>query len=138
MIDFNQVQKIAVIGLSPNPDKESHNVAKYLQSKDFTIYPIYPKGDEILGQKVFQSYDALLDSGIRPDLVDVFRKSEALVEVAKDILDAGAKHGFYPKVVWFQHGLRNDEAANLLSQKGIEVIQDACIYMEHKFWTHNH
>jgi len=121
---FESVKTIAVPGLSPKEDKPSHRVAKYLQEQGYKIIPIYPKGDEILGEKVYRS---LLDIEERVDMVDMFRKAE----VAHEIVDAIEKRGDV-KVLWLQEGIVNNEAAKRAKELGLKVVQSRCAMVEHK------
>jgi len=121
---FESVKTIAVPGLSPKEDKPSHRVAKYLQEQGYKIIPIYPKGDEILGEKVYRS---LLDIEERVDMVDMFRKAE----VAHEIVDAIEKRGDV-KVLWLQEGIVNNEAAKRAKELGLKVVQSRCTMVEHK------
>ncbi|NPA03945.1 MAG: CoA-binding protein [Epsilonproteobacteria bacterium] len=121
---FKTVKTIAVVGLSPNPDKDSHRVAKYLQSVGYKIVPIYPKGEEILGEKVYKS---LKEVPFKIDLVDVFRKPQALVPIVQEAIARGDV-----KVVWFQKGIVNNEAAKLAQEAGMKVVQNRCTMVDHK------
>jgi len=121
---FQTVKTIAVVGLSPNPAKDSHRVAKYLQSVGYKIVPIYPKGEEILGEKVYKS---LKEVPFQIDLVDVFRKPQALVPIVQEAIERGDV-----KVVWFQKGIVNNEAAKLAQEAGLKVVQNRCTMVDHK------
>jgi predicted CoA-binding protein len=121
---FKSVKTIAIPGLSPKEDKPSHRVAKYLQSQGFKIIPIYPKEDEILGEKVYRS---LLEVKEKIDMVDMFRKPE----VADSIVDAIAKRDDV-KVLWLQEGIVNNKAAKRAEDLGLKVVQNRCTMVEHK------
>ncbi len=121
---FESVKTIAIPGLSPKEDKPSHRVAKYLQSQGFKIIPIYPKEEEILGEKVYRSLDDIED---RVDMVDMFRKAS----VANEIVDAISKRDDV-KVLWLQEGIVNNEAANRAQEMGLKVVQNRCTMIEHK------
>ncbi len=121
---FDSVKTIAVLGLSPNAEKDSHKVAKYLQSVGFTIVPVYPKEDTILGQKVYRS---LAEIPFSVDMVDIFRKPDALVA----IVDACIARGDV-KVYWSQKGIVNNEAAQKAKDAGMVVVQNMCSMVEHK------
>lgn len=120
---FDSIKTIAVIGLSPDPSKPSHRVAKYLQEHGFRIIPIYPKEDEILGEKVYRS---LLDIPFEVDMVDIFRKPKELDNVA----DACIKRGDV-KVFWAQKEIVNNEAAAKARDAGMRVVQNMCSMVEH-------
>jgi len=121
---FKEVKTIAIVGLSPDPQKDSHRVAKYLQEAGFKIIPIYPKEDEILGEKVYRS---LADIPQPVDMVDVFRKPTAvgpIVEACKSRGDV--------KVVWLQKGIVNNEAAKEAEKFGMKVVQNRCAMVDHR------
>lgn len=119
---------IAILGLSPDSTKPSHQVAQYLQYKGYSILPIYPKGGEILGVKAYVSIKEAFEANVQIDILNVFRKSEALLEVAKEVLVLKTP----PKCVWVQLGLANQAAKELLEKAGILYIEDSCIKIEHK------
>ncbi|WP_299545740.1 CoA-binding protein [uncultured Helicobacter sp.] len=121
-------KKIAILGLSPDPQKPSNKVAKYLQEKGYSIIPIYPKGGEILGVQAYTSLQDAFQDQKDIDLVNVFRKSEALLEVAQEILNLP----YLPKCVWVQLGLSNKDAKILLENAGITYFENACIKIEHQ------
>ncbi len=121
---FDEVKTIAVVGLSPNPEKDSHRVAAYLQSVGFKIVPIYPKGDEILGEKVYKS---LAEVPCEIDMVDVFRKPAALAPIVDECIKRGDV-----KVVWFQKGIVNNEAAQKAKDAGMKVVQNRCTMVDHR------
>ena len=114
---------IAVVGLSPKEDRPSYQVASYLQSKGFKIIPISPLGNDILGEKV---YSSLLEVPSGIDVVDIFRKPEAVLEIVKEAIEKKAK------VVWMQEGVINNEAAELAIKAGIGVVMNRCIKKEHE------
>ena len=121
---FDTVKTIAVLGLSPNEEKASHRVAKYLQEAGFKIVPIYPKEDEILGEKVYRS---LKEIPFRVDMVDIFRKPQALDAVADSCIERGDV-----KVFWAQQGIVNNAAAQKAKDAGMIVVQNLCAMVEHK------
>ena len=121
---FESVNTIAVLGLSPTQTKDSHKVAKYLQSVGYKIVPVYPKEETILGEKVYRS---LLDIPFSVDMVDIFRKPEALDTIA----DACIKRGDV-KVFWSQKGIVNNEAAQKAKDAGMMTVQNLCAMVEHK------
>jgi len=114
---------IAVVGLSSDPGRASHRVASYMQSEGYKVVPVRPDGDEILGEKVYHS---LKDIPFPVQIVDVFRRSETVVPVAREAVDIGAK------VFWLQEGVMNEEAEELCREAGLEVISDRCIMKEHR------
>lgn len=121
---FNETKTIAVLGLSPDAAKDSHKVAKYLLEAGYRIIPVYPKEDEILGQKVYRS---LLDIDMPVDMAVVFRKPEAVDAVA----DACIKRGDI-KILWTQIGIVNNEAVQRAKDAGISVVQNRCAMVDHR------
>ncbi|MBX7491082.1 CoA-binding protein [Helicobacter turcicus] len=121
-------KKIAILGLSPDPNKPSNAVAKYLQAKGYKIIPIYPKGGEILGVRAYTSLQDAFNTESDIDILNVFRKSEALFNVAQEVLNLP----YRPKCVWVQLGLKNKEAKDLLQKTGIVYFEDICIQIEHQ------
>lgn len=111
---------IAVVGLSSDPEKESNSVAKYLQSKGYRIIPVNPNESEVLGEK---AYPSLLDipSGVKVEVVDVFRKAEDTPPVAEQAVQVGAK------VLWLQDGIVNEDARRVAEDAGLTVIMGVCI-----------
>ncbi len=121
---FNSVKTIAILGLSPDTSKASNMVATYLQNAGYKIVPVYPKGDEILGEKVYRS---LAEIPFAIDMVDIFRKPAAFDAIA----DACIKRGDV-KVFWGQLGLVNNDAAQKAKDAGMKVVQNYCTKLEHK------
>lgn len=121
---FESVKTIAILGLSPDASKASNMVAKYLQNAGYKIVPVYPKEDEILGEKVYRS---LAEIPFKIDMVDIFRKPAAFDAVA----DACIKRGDID-VFWGQLGLVNNEAAQKAKDAGMKVVQNYCTKLEHK------
>lgn len=115
-------QTIAVLGLSANPEKDSHMVARYLQEQGYRIIPVHPKETEILGEKAYASLDDIQEP---VDIIDVFRKPEAVAAHAQEALR------IKPKVFWMQLGIANQEAAETLIEAGIDVVMDKCLKIEH-------
>ena len=121
---FNNTKTIAIIGCSPNETKDSNKVAKYLIDNGFTVIPVYPKGEYILGQKVYRN---LKDIPVPIDMVDIFRKPE----VIPYIVDVAIKRGDV-KYIWSQLGLVNNKAMEKAEAHGIKAIQNYCTKLEHK------
>ena len=120
---FKNTKTIAIAGLSPNEDKASNMVARYLKNAGFKIVPIYPKEDTILGEKVYRSLEEI---PFKIDMVDVFRKPDAIAA----IVDACIKRGDID-TVWTQLGLVNNAAANKAEEAGMKVVQNKCTKIEH-------
>ncbi|WP_339208795.1 CoA-binding protein [Paenibacillus sp. FSL K6-3182] len=112
---------VAVVGLSDNPERVSYMVSEAMQAKGYTIIPVNPNADSILGQK---SYASLKDIPVPVDIVNVFRRSEHTPPVAEEAVAIGAK------TFWLQLGIANEEAASIAAAGGLEVIMDRCIKVE--------
>ncbi|WP_169083494.1 CoA-binding protein [Paenibacillus sp. PL91] len=112
---------VAVVGLSDKPDRVSYMVSEAMQAKGYTIIPVNPNADTILGQK---SYASLKDIPVPVDIVNVFRRSEHTPPVAEEAVAIGAN------TLWLQLGIANKEAAAIASAGGLEVIMDRCIKVE--------
>jgi hypothetical protein len=115
-------QSVALVGVSANPIRSSNFVASYLVRTPFRTYLVNPAYDEVLG---LRTYDTLADLPEVPDIVDVFRRHDAIPEVIDQAIDVGAK------VVWLQLGLRHNEAARKAVDAGLTVVQDRCLKIEH-------
>lgn len=120
---LRSAKTIAVVGLSSDPFRPSHEVAAYLQSVGYRIIPVNPNETEVLGIKAF----ARLEDIPEPiDIVDVFRRSEDVAPVADSAIAIGAK------VLWLQQGITHPAAAEKAQSAGLTVVEDACLYVEHK------
>ena len=119
---LKKAKRIAVVGLSDNPDRTSYMVSKAMQNAGYEIIPVNPTASEILGVKAVAS---LKEIEGHVDIVNVFRRSEFLPEVAKEFDEIDAD------VFWAQQGLENEEAYQFLKEKGYTVIMDRCIKVEH-------
>ncbi|MCU1505301.1 MAG: uncharacterized protein QOG18_2678 [Microbacteriaceae bacterium] len=116
-------KSIAIVGASPNAARSSYFVGTYLQqSSDYRIYFVNPNADTILGQKAYPDLASLPEV---PDIVDVFRKASDIPSVIDDVLAVGAK------TVWVQLGIWNQDAAIYGESKGLTVVMDRCIKVEH-------
>jgi len=126
---LKSVKTIAMVGASSDPTKFSYGVLRVLHETGYDMIPVNPKeaGGEIRGLKVYESLKAI----DRPvDMVDVFRNSAALPEIARDAIDIGAK------VLWAQIGVRHDEAARMAEAAGMQVVMNRCPKIElfRPFW----
>lgn len=125
---LKSTRRIAVLGMKTEAqaDQPAFTVPRYLDRVGFQVIPVpvyFPEAKEILGHPV---YRRLVDIPGEIDLVDVFRRPKDIPAHVPDIL---AKR---PRAVWFQLGIRHDEAAQELTRAGIQVVQDRCIYVEHR------
>lgn len=121
---FEDTKTIAVLGLSPDESKDSNKVAKYLKAAGFKIVPVYPKEDEILGEKVYRS---LAEIPFDVDMVDIFRKPDALDPIADACIARGDV-----KYFWAQKGIVNNAAAEKAEKAGMKVVQSHCTMVEHR------
>ena len=119
---LENAKTIAILGLSPESEKESNNVARYLKDQGYSIIPVRPGQEEILGQKVYATLDDIKE---HVDIVDVFRNSKQMLPHAHEAIR------MQPKVFWMQLGIENQEAASLLIKAGIDVVMNKCIKTEH-------
>lgn len=115
-------KRIAVVGLSADPSRTSYMVSKAMQDAGYEIIPVNPTVDEVLGER---SVKSLKDINGHVDIVNVFRRSEHLFDVAKEFAEIDAD------VYWAQLGLVNEEAYQFLKEKGYTVVMDRCIKVEH-------
>ena len=117
-------QTIAMVGASANTSRPSYFAMKYLKEKGFRIIPVNPgqEGHAILGETVYGSLAAIPD---KVDIVDIFRNSEAALRITCEAIAIGAS------VVWMQLGVRNDEAARLAEDAGLEVVMNRCPKIEY-------
>ena len=114
-------RRIAVVGLSDDPWRASHGVAAALLDQGYEIVPVNPTVDEVLGSRC---YPALGDVPGQVDLVDVFRRPEYLVDVAREAAEIGAK------ALWLQIGLRSQEARQIALSAGMDYVEDLCLKVE--------
>jgi predicted CoA-binding protein len=129
---LTKYKTIAVVGLSREPDKDSHKVSAYLKKHGFRIIPVNPFADEALGEK---SYKSLLD--MPPEIqktievVDIFRPSKDVQPIVEQAIKLKAMYG-NPRVVWMQLGIVNEQAAEAAKKAGLTVVMNKCMMIEHK------
>jgi predicted CoA-binding protein len=119
---LNTYRVVAVVGLSSDPHRPSYQVAQYLQEHGYRIVPVNPGCQEVLGEKC---YAGLRDIPFAVEIVDIFRKVEAIPAIVDDAIALGAK------VVWMQQGLEEPHAARKAKQAGLRVVMDRCLKIEH-------
>ena len=125
---FAETRRVAVLGIKTERQayQPAFYVPQYLAAAGLEVVPVpvyYPEVTEILGQKVYRK---VADVPGPVDMVNVFRRSEDIPPHVEDILAA------QPKSVWFQSGIRNDRAAEAFARRGIKVVQDLCLMVEHR------
>ena len=122
---------IAIVGLSREPEKDSHRVGAYLKAHDFRIIPVNPFADEVLGEN---SYKSLLD--MPPEIqktvevVEIFRPSEEVPNIVDQAISLKTLHGTL-QVVWMQLGIVNEKAAEVAKKAGLTVVMNKCMMVEH-------
>ncbi len=124
-MDLKQAKTIAIVGLSGDPTKASYRVAKYMKDKGYDIIPINPKEKAVLGEKSYPDLISL-PSGISLDIVDIFRKSEAIEPIVDQAIKRRAK------MIWMQEGIVNQNAKAKALEAGLDVMMDACIMKVHQ------
>ncbi|MGB7281739.1 MAG: CoA-binding protein [Candidatus Acidiferrum sp.] len=120
---LKQNKTIAVVGLSSNPARPSYEVTEHMQSVGYKIIPVNPNEKEVLGEK---SYARLEDVPEKIQIVNVFRRAEDVPPVVESAINIGAR------VLWMQLGIENAEAAERARAAGLIVVEDACIFVEHR------
>lgn len=122
---LSQNHVIAVVGMSPKPDRASHRVALYLRDHGYRIIPVNPGFKEILGETCYPDLESI-PANEKVDIVDVFRKSEDTPPIAESAVRIGAR------VLWLQLGIANEVAASIAESGGLIVVQDRCMKIEHE------
>lgn len=120
---LRSARTVAVVGLSDKPDRDSYQVAAYLQERGYRIIPVNPAVREVLGEK---AYARLEDVPEEIDIVDVFRKPEAVPKIVDAAIAAGVK------AVWLQEGVVHNAAAEKARAAGLQVVQNRCMLKEHR------
>jgi predicted CoA-binding protein len=122
---LKDTRTIAVVGLSPRPDRASHGVSKYMQRQGYRIIPVNPNAVEVLGETAYPDLKSVSDP---IELVNIFRRSEFVLPVVRQAIEVRAK------CVWMQDGVVNEAAAELPLGAGLLVVMDNCIFREHLRW----
>lgn len=120
---LKESKNIAVIGISDKPGRYSHTISLYLKNHGYNVAGVNPALKQVEDIPV---YPSLKDVPFEIDIVNVFRRSEAIPDIIPDVL------AVMPKVLWLQTGIYNDEAVRPAIEAGIETIQDTCIFVEHR------
>lgn len=117
-----QARRIAVVGASERPERDSHRIFVYLKEHGYDVVPVNPAAREVAGVKVVPT---LAEAG-RVDLVNVFRAPEHLPAIVDEVIAAGAPS------MWTQYGVVHDDALRRAREAGIDVVEDRCIMVEHR------
>jgi predicted CoA-binding protein len=127
---LTNTKTIAVLGLSADPGKPSHYVSAYMQQQGYKILPVnpslLPSPGQVLGETAYASLTELVQAGIKPDLVNVFRLPGFLPAIVDEMLELGLRD------LWVQQGIVHLEAAARAEQGGLRVVMDRCIMVEHR------
>jgi len=126
---LNNYRIIAMVGLSPDPNRPSHRVAKYLINQGYKVIPVNPDAQEILGTRSYSNMSSIPET---IDIVDIFRRSEEVMPIVDEAIKVGAK------AVWMQEGVVNEEAASKAQDAGLLVVMDRCMLKEHKRLSKKH
>lgn len=120
---LTSVHTIASVGLSSNPERESYQIDQYLAEHGYRVIAVNPTAGEVFGEK---AYASLADLPFVPDAVQIFRKPEDVPPIVDAVIAKGVK------ILWFQEGTTNAEAAEKARKAGIEVVEDTCMRATHK------
>jgi len=114
---LSNIQNIAIVGVSSNPERDSFKVMKFLLEQGYKIFPVNPKETYILGRKCYSSLSSI-DEKI--DMVDIFRAKEFIFDLTKEAIDIGTT------VIWMQEGIIDEKSSSLGNSNGIKVVMDKC------------
>ena len=126
---LREYRNVAVVGLSPNPEKPSYPIAKYLVEHGYNIIPVNPNAQEILGRKNYPDLSSIPE---KVEVVEIFRRPEVIMPIVEEAIKIGAK------VVWMQEGIVNEEAAARAKAAGLLVVMDKCMFKEHRRMAQEH
>jgi predicted CoA-binding protein len=124
IMDFYNFKNIAVVGMSSNEEKAAHFVPNYLIQKGYKVIPVNPNSDNILGRKC---YDMVSEIKEEVDIVNIFRKSEEVFPVVKDLLTKGKI-----KLIWLQKDIFDESSMKLAKENGIDFVYNRCMMEEHE------
>lgn len=119
---LNDYRNVAVVGLSPNPERDSHKVASYLAKHGYNIIPVNPNAQQVLGKTSYPNLSSIPET---VEVVDIFRRPEEVMPIVEEAIKIGAR------VVWMQEGIVNEEAAARAREAGLLVIMNKCMRKEH-------
>jgi predicted CoA-binding protein len=127
---LSECKKIVVVGFSRSSEKAANSVPMYLKSQGYTIIPVNPSIDDYDGMKVYPNLQAVSDSGIMFDVVEVFRPSEEAESIAIEAIEKGSK------AVWLQKGIKSDLARAMARERGVLYVEDRCMFADYRaFFT---
>jgi uncharacterized protein len=122
---LDRARTIAVVGLSDKPERDSNEIARYLQGQGYRIVPVNPMLSEVLGEPAYPTVGAI-PSEVRVDVVDIFRRPEQVPPIVEEAVARGVP------VVWMQSGISNPEASARGRAAGATVVEDLCIMVQHR------
>ena len=123
---LKEYKRVVVVGVSPKADRDSHIIAQYLLDAGYTMIPVRPKQDVLLGQKAYGSLQEIVDANISVDIIDFFRRSDQIPAHVDEAIATGAK------LIWMQNGIEHMKAAERFMEAGIDVIMNRCIKVDHQ------
>lgn len=124
---LSTARTIAVVGMSDKPERDSHQIGRFLMERGYRVVPVNPAVQEVLGQRAYPSLKDI-PPDVTVDIVDVFRKNEAVPGIVEEALSRAP----LPKAVWLQLGVRDDASAAKVEARGVEFYQDLCIMVQHR------
>lgn len=120
---LSKYKTVAVVGLSSNPERPSHRVARYLKEQGYRIIPVNPRETEVLGERAYPDLCAVPEP---IEVVDIFREPKAVPRVVAQAMYVGAK------AIWMQEGIVHEAAAARARRTGMAVVMDRCMMKEHR------
>lgn len=127
---IKEAKIIAVVGCSKNKYRTSNQIASYLQDAGFTIIPVHPNYEEVLGEKAYASVKDIPET-ISLDIVDIFRNSEYTADMVQEVIERMEATGNKP-VVWTQLGVSSEEAKKKAEAAGLDYVEEKCLMVEHR------
>ena len=122
---LSRARAIAIVGLSDRPERDSNEIARYLQSQGYRVIPVNPTVPSVLGERSYPSLRAIPDD-VPVDLVDIFRRREEVPAIAEEAIERGVP------VLWMQLGIENPEAARRFREAGGVAVENSCIMTQHR------
>jgi len=126
---FETARTIAVVGCSPRPTRTSHRIARYLQQAGYTVIPVNPYHDTLLGVPCYPDVQHI-PADVRLDIVNIFRRPSHTAAMVRDVLARLRTTGEHP-VIWTQLGVSSPEAERLATDAGLPYVRNRCILVEH-------